>query len=124
MPTNYYLRRDPQNCGECGHPKRDAEIHIGKHSGGWVFTWQGLDAGQSPAGGPLVDAETWGPFLEKEVADGATIWADNGGYSLSLTEFFEDVERQRGLRRQSLHYPDGGRCQAAGPDDVAFGEWE
>lgn len=122
MSTNFYLHRDPQNCGECGKPGRESEIHIGKRSGGWVFTWQGFDAGKSPSGGPLVDAETWRVFLEKEVADGGTI-RDEYHQEYSVPGFFEEVEQQRGQRRQSVHYPDAG-VQDAGPDVVSFSEWE
>lgn len=69
-----------------------------------------------------MDAETWRVFLEKEVADGGTI-RDEYHQEYSVPGFFEEVEQQRGQRRQSVHYPDAG-VQDAGPDVVSFSEWE
>jgi hypothetical protein len=123
MSTNYYLHRDPQSCGECGKPGREAEIHVGKHSGGWVFTWQGFDADESPSGSALCDAETWRAFLTAEVASGGWIEAEYG-VKYGLEEFFAEVEELRGQgRRHSDHYTEAGIAKA-GPDDVSYGEWE
>lgn len=121
MPTNFYLHRDPQNCGECGKPGRESEIHIGKWSGGWVFTWQGFDAAQSPSGTALMDPESWLEFLDRETEAGAQI-RDEYGQDYSMTRFYEEVEALRGQRRQSVHYPRDAIFQA-GPDDVSTGEW-
>jgi hypothetical protein len=121
VSTNFELHRDPHDCGECGRGRRESIIHIGKRSGGWVFTWQGFDAGQSPAGGPLVDAETWRAFLEKEIAEGGRIEGEYGTQH-SLEEFFAEVEELRGQRRHSDHYPEAGVAKA-GPDDVSYGDW-
>ena len=120
MSTNFYLHRDPQNCGECGKPGREAVIHIGKLSGGWVFTWQGFDAADSPSGKPLCDAETWRAELKSAIELGGWIEAEYG-VKYTLEELFAEVEEQRGYRRQSVEYP--GHARAAGPDDVSYGEW-
>lgn len=122
MSTNFYLHRDPLNCGECGKPGREAEIHIGKRSGGWVFTWQGFNGGDvtgAPSG--LYDFETWHDFLMAEIASGAQI-KDEYGQRYTSAGFFAVVEKQRGLKRQSVEYPDS--CKApVGPDEVSYGEW-
>lgn len=122
MSTNFYLHRDPQNCGECGKPGREAEIHIGKRSMGWVFTWQGFDVAESPSGNPLYDAGTWRAELESAIATDGVI-KDENGIEYTVDEFFAEVESLRGRRRQSVEYPDAGRTQAAGPDDVSYGTW-
>lgn len=122
MSTNFYLHRDPQNCGECGKPGREAEIHIGKRSGGWVFTWQGFNGGDIPeAPRGLFDAETWREFLTAEVANGGRIESEYG-VQYTVDEFMREVEEQRGLRRQSHEYPDSHKAPA-GPDEVSYGEW-
>lgn len=122
MSTNFYLHRDPQNCGECGKPGRESEIHIGKRSGGWVFTWQGFNGGDIPGAlGGLYDAETWRVFLAAEIAEGGWIEAEYG-VKYELEEFFAEVESLHGGRRHSVEYP-GDRCAAVGPDEVSYGEW-
>ena len=122
MSTNFYLHRDPQNCGECGNPRRESEIHIGKRSGGWVFTWQGFNGGdipEAPAG--LYDAETWRAFLTAEVNDGGRI-EDEYHTPYTVEEFLEEVLAQRGLRRQHVEYPNAGFAPV-GADEVSYGEW-
>lgn len=122
MSTNFYLHRDPQNCGECGKPGRESEIHIGKRSGGWVFTWQGFNGGDIPeAPGGLYDADTWRAFLTAEVAVGGRIESEYG-IQYTVDEFMHEVEEQRGLRRQSREYPDSHKAPA-GPDEVSYGNW-
>lgn len=111
MSTNFYLHRDPKNCGECGKPGQEAEVHIGKRSGGWVFVWQGFDA--------TFDESTWREFLTAELADGGRI-LDEYGVSYSLTDFMAEVEGCRGQRRQSAMYEG---FAAVGPDDVSYGNW-
>jgi hypothetical protein len=121
MSTNFYLHRDPQNCGECGRPRQAGSIHIGKRSGGWVFTWQGFTAADSPSGNPLYGAESWRDFLTCEVAEGGSI-KDEWYQDYTLETFFAEVESLRGQRRQSIEYPDSHK-QQAGPDEVSYGEW-
>lgn len=121
MSTNFYLHRDPQNCGECGKPDREAEIHIGKRSGGWVFTWQGFDAKDAPNGNPLYDETTWREFLLAEANEGGRI-EDEYGTPYSVAEFLEEVHAQHGLRRQHVEYPNAG-FTPVGPDEVSYGEW-
>lgn len=123
MSTNFYLHRDPQDCGECGKPGREAEVHIGKRSGGWVFTWQGFNGGDvSGAPEGLYDADTWREFLMRETAEGAQI-EDEYGQTYELAEFLVGVvEAQRGQRRQSREYPDSSKAPV-GPDEVSYGEW-
>jgi hypothetical protein len=122
VSTNFYLHCDPKACETCDRPERDEEIHIGKRSVGWVFTWQGFPAERSPSGTALIDAETWRAFLAQELAQGAVIQSENG-VEYTLEGFFtEVVEALRGQWRQTNFYPSRYR-QEAGPDEVSFGEW-
>lgn len=121
MSTNFYLYRDPQNCGECGKPGRETEVHIGKRSGGWVFVWQGFN-GNDIQGAPhgLFDAKSWRDFLTAEVTYSEGRIEDEYGTPYSVEDFFREVEAQRDLKRQSDRYD--GFAQV-GPDDVHYGEW-
>lgn len=122
MSTNFYLHRDPQNCGECSKPGREAEIHIGKRSMGWVFTWQGFTGEEIPeAPGGLYDFETWHGFLTREIAEGAQI-KDEYHQDYTLEGFFAEVVSLRGQRRQSVEYPDSHKARV-GPDEVSYGNW-
>lgn len=42
MGTNYYWNDGAPACPTCGH-ERAQEIHIGKSSGGWTFSFHGTD---------------------------------------------------------------------------------
>jgi hypothetical protein len=121
VSTNFYLHRDPQNCGECGKPGREAQVHIGKRSGGWVFTWQGFNADDIPGVPCVFDESTWREFLLTEVADGGRI-EDEYRTPYTVDEFLEEVHAQRGLRRQHVAYPNVGFAPV-GPDEVSYGEW-
>jgi hypothetical protein len=121
VSTNFYLHRDPQNCGECGKPGREAEIHIGKRSGGWVFVWQGFNGGDIPDVPALFDESTWHKFLLTEVSQGAQI-KDEYGQKYTSEGFLIQVAEQRGLKRQSVEYPDAGFAPV-GPDEVHYGTW-
>jgi hypothetical protein len=121
VSTNFYLVLDPKPCGECGRGTNEGDIHIGKRSMGWVFTWQGFEPEQSPSGTALNDAETWRAFLAQEIQRGGHIQNEYREW-LALVEFFAEVDSLRGNRRQSVVYP-GTHIRAAGPDDVSYGEW-
>jgi hypothetical protein len=118
---NFYLRRDPQNCGECGKPGREAEVHIGRRSAGSVFVWQGFNGDDVP-GVPrgLFDAQTWREFLTAEVTYAEGRIEDEYGITYSVEEFFREVEAQRDLDRPSDRYEG---FAPAGPDEVSYGEW-
>lgn len=123
MSTNFYLKQDPKPCDGCQRPTRSAEIHIGKRSVGWVFTWQGFDGATSPWGAPLNDAATWRDYLTRQLDPRTNTDAmieDENGVVYTLDEFFAEVESLRHQRKQSAKYPG---IESAGPDDVLFGEW-
>jgi hypothetical protein len=121
VSTNFYLHRDPQNCGECGKPGREAEIHIGKRSVGSVFVWQGFNGDDVPGvPGGLFDAKTWREFLTAEVTYGEGRIESEYGNEYSVEEFFCEVEAQRDQSRPSERY-DG--FAPVGPDDVSYGDW-
>lgn len=39
MGTKYYMRQN--SCSQCGRCNSDDELHIGKHSWGWAFSFRG-----------------------------------------------------------------------------------
>jgi hypothetical protein len=121
VSTNFYLHRDPQNCGECGKPGREAEIHVGKSSVGWVFVWQGFNGNDVP-GAPvgLFDAQTWREFLTAEVTYGEGRIEDEYGITWPVDEFFRSIEAQRDRKRASDQYEG---FAPVGPDDVSYGNW-
>jgi len=41
MGTNYYYIDKKNHCDVCGRYDSEAELHIGKSSGGWVFCFRG-----------------------------------------------------------------------------------
>ena len=96
MGTNYYAYRNA--CEHCG--RGDDELHIGKSSGGWTFSFQAYK-----------QFETWD---EKEPIDNYDKWIsvlsepgvvlrNEYGEVVSLEEFMKLVERKKDA---SLNYTD------------------
>ena len=67
MGTNYYVRTKPSCGGKCADHCHGEDIHLGKSSAGWAFTFRAYpDAGQAPEAvtWPVVDAESWMRLLD------------------------------------------------------------
>lgn len=80
MGTNYYLRRNV--CETCKHVGE--ELHIGKSSMGWTFSFQALSE-------PFIHSEEdW----RSELAKGGAIF-DEYGESISHDEFWAKVDSKR-----------------------------
>ena len=62
MGTNYYATiQAGDRCTHCGRGSAEEELHVGKSSVGWRFTFQGYDATDSR--GPLKTVAEWEVFL-------------------------------------------------------------
>lgn len=58
MGTNYYLKLgEDETCKHCGHTVKAEELHIGKSSGGWVFSLHVMPERN------INDLEDWVPLL-------------------------------------------------------------
>lgn len=79
MGTNFYARIKP--CNECGLSKE--EIHIGKSSYGWTFTFHATDE--------IKSYKDWLIFLE----DSHVLIFDECGDKISLEDFKEMVEKKK-----------------------------
>jgi hypothetical protein len=82
MGTNYYYRTNI--CKTCG---RYEEVHVGKSSVGWQFTFH------MPEGIVIKSAKAMRTFL-----DGKLIF-DEYGKTVTHEEFWEMVESKQGKRR-------------------------
>ena len=91
MGTNYYARTKICKC--CN---RFDEVHIGKSSGGWTFSFQATEQ--------IKSYPQWIAFLK---LDGVEIWNEYNE-KVSLKEFMELVEAKR--QEENNHaeqYPEG-----------------
>lgn len=121
MSTNYYLHRDPKPCPTCHRDQEDSEVHIGKSSGGWVFSWRGWREGEwSPFGKPITTPGELIQTLTVEIANGAMI-KDEYHRTVSLGELIDLVVSKRGGRRHSDL--DTTRTDHVDGDDISFTEF-
>lgn len=66
MGTNYYVRTEPSCGGKCESHCHGEEIHLGKSSAGWVFTFRAYpDPADAPEAVtlPVDDFASWGRLL-------------------------------------------------------------
>jgi hypothetical protein len=98
MGTNYYLHYNICKC--CS---RSDEIHIGKSSGGWTFSFQGYRANgtyyteikdKDEKELKIESYKDWLSFLERMIAKGSEI-RDEYNEKISLDKFKELVERKK-----------------------------
>lgn len=94
MGTNYYARFNVCKC--CG--RAEEELHIGKSSGGWVFSLHVI-----PEKG-ITTLDDWKERLQK---DGVTIW-DEYGTQKSYEELM-DVITNRGWEGHEYPYTIWGK---------------
>lgn len=97
MGTNYYWFKDV-----CAHCKRaEAKYHVGKSSIGWSFSFQALEAHESPTGRPIVSAADW-----REVfAAGQGILRDEYGEDHTPEKFWALVEAKYSGQKHASMYP-------------------
>lgn len=92
MGTNYYFRH---NC--CEYCERYDELHIGKSSLGWTFSFRG----HKELG--INSWKDWQEFIENNEGD----IFDEYGSPASLESLRNLVEVKRDGRNHSVEYPDG-----------------
>jgi len=102
MGTNYYLRT---NICECCN--RYDEVHIGKSSAGWSFTFHGMES--------IRTAAHWAA----EFAKGRIF--DEYGDETSVEDFWKLVEAKRLNKRHADAHPDGAHID---PEGHSFSNYE
>jgi len=99
MGTNFYVRTQPSCGGKCDQHCHGEDIHLGKSSAGWAFTFRGYPEAPSQASCP--EAVTW------PVNDYAS-WhrllslgeiTDEYGRPWTAEELLVKIEGKRGGRR-------------------------
>lgn len=86
MGTCYYVKGEPP-CQCCGRPY--APVQIGKHSGGWEFTFR------AHASLDLVSRKAW----EERLARPDTVIEDEYGKAVSPEDFWKMVDASRAKRK-------------------------
>lgn len=116
MGTNYYVRTAPceNPCAHCNAPQ---EIHLGKSSAGWPFSFRAYreiaDTGRSEIGPVADDYASWLRLL-----DLGPIF-DEVGLEFTRAELVDLIESKRGAFRKgsdsavSFHDADGNHFTAA-----------
>ena len=94
MGTNYFLHKPPSCGGVCAEHCHGEEIHLGKSSAGWSFTFQAFP----DTGPPVMDFASW-----KAQLDGPGEIRDEYGQPVTAQELLDTVESKRGGR--STLYP-------------------
>lgn len=105
MGTNFYWHKEGERCPTCGRHD-DEELHIGKSSVGWEFSFRGY---------PELGLTSWAAWKNKLQEDGGKIVSEYGN-ALSLEEFrkkVEDRQHPSGLRN-SVHTDPTGWKDAFG----------
>ena len=88
MGTNYYIK--PNVCPTCG--RGDTEIHLGKSSFGWKFSFQ-YNGGQYYKN--VEEMKTW--------LRGKQIW-DEYGHKVTKKEFWEMIEAKQKVTNPSTDW--------------------
>lgn len=107
MGTNYYLRfPEPPKCPHCGRHDAARQLHIGKQSAGWRFSFHGiLEEG-------LNCKAAWESYIEDSVKIGAKI-VDESEKELTPDEFWKKIRPLDG-KSHALMYPDGNWVDQVG----------
>lgn len=102
MGTNYYWARN-----NCNHCQRHDRVHIGKHSGGWMFSFRGhTDI--------VPNIRSWAEWKrELEHNDHPAPIINEYGDRLTFAEFAEIVESTRTAKLNHFDY-----CQERYPEYV------
>lgn len=110
MGTNYYVDTAPSCGGKCTQHCRGEEIHLGKSSAGWAFTFRGYPEAPAQTGGPACvtwpvdDYASWHRLLSLgEILD-------EYGKPWTAEDLLVKIEGKRGGRHHgpgSLAFQDG-----------------
>ena len=93
MGTNYYVRTEPSCGGKCEQHCRGGEIHLGKSSMGWAFTFRAYpepEPAPPAVTWPVNDYASWTRLLSL----GAVF--DEYGRPVAAGDLLEKIEGKRG----------------------------
>ena len=93
MGTNYYVRTEPSCGGKCEQHCRGEEIHLGKSSTGWAFTFRAYpepEPAPPAVTWPVNDYASWTRLLSL-----AAIF-DEYGRPVAAGDLLEKIEGKRG----------------------------
>lgn len=94
MGTNYFIRTPPSCGGKCAHHcPGEEEIHLGKSSAGWAFTFRGYPEpaeASSLVTWPVTDFGSW-----RRLLDLGPVY-DEYGQEVTPAELLERIESKRG----------------------------
>lgn len=111
MGTNYYLHQNV--CSQCG--RSDKQLHIGKSSGGWTFSFRGY---RSIYNHPHIRSyKEWLHFLNAEIANGSVI-KDEYGDIVTISDFKNLVEAKRNEKYNHTIY-----CRDSHPEHAERDCW-
>lgn len=116
MGTNYYIDTPPSCGGKCDRHCHGEEVHLGKSSMGWSFTFKGYpDPENAPEAvtWPVTDYESWLKLLDLGPV------RDEYHAPVSRDELLTKIQQKRGGRH---HDPHAGAFRDADGND--FTSWE
>ena len=88
MGTNYYMMKKADTCECCGRGGETEEIHLGKRSSGWKFSFKGDKANG------VVDFMSWYENIKKLQTQGCVL-KNEYGEKLELDKF-QDMAKKWG----------------------------
>lgn len=91
MGTNYYYRYNTCNCCQ-----RYEELHIGKSSGGWTFSFHAIDEGRTKI-------NSWKEWREHLQLSGGRIFNEDGE-CISFVEFKALIEAKKNEKLNHTNY--------------------
>ena len=120
MGTNFYIRTPPTCGGQCSrHCPSEVEIHLGKSSAGWTFTFRAYpDLAEVPelVTWEVKDFESWSRLLDLGPA------FDEYGRAITADELLAKIEVKRGPGHR--HHEEGyGAFRDADGNDFIAGEF-
>jgi hypothetical protein len=128
MGTNYYLEPVDATCPTC-EADNSRQLHIGKSSLGWVFTWHGYRGEGRPVGRDLTTPTEWFTYLAEETGARKVI-RDEYGVSLTPADLMRLVLAKRKPRengdapaRHETPHSFGFEAVHVEGDDVLFAEF-
>lgn len=113
MGCNYYLHKNV--CPHCN--RSDKEIHIGKSSAGWTFSFRGhRNYYEEPY--DIKSYKDWADYLGKTLAAGDSLIKDEEGAITTFDELIKLIEDKRYEKLNHTTY-----CQKEHPEHAAMNCW-
>ena len=115
MGTNYYVRTEPSCGGKCERHCHGEEIHLGKSSAGWAFTFRAYpnpEYAPEAVTWPVSDYASWHRLLSL----GAVF--DEYGREVSPDDLLVKIEGKRGGRHHTPQRVNGTSQDSDGNDFI------